>query len=886
MLHSFGLKIRFTLGLSVALFCLAIFTLVFLQAGLKLKLSEFVSSQQVPVIQETVEAFNLKANYGKLALDGYARELDSFGNITVDTLVFNKGVCLYSADFKALKAFNAETCSMDKPEHTGFKMDLVPAASGFEPVARWIKPVRYSNNTAYLVGSNALRYSEFFKDVLKPGIFFISSNRTILHHSNPNLVRGAIEQGANAVFEKALSSGEIQSQEIKGLTGVKSVVTISPTSIKNLYLGQELESSLQVGGLMDSLNITFIVVIALLSVGFMASAFIVKWITHPLAELTKRAKDKSNTQLALADLVKNEGGALLELAQALDWRSESLILKKKELIRALAEYELITKHSSDLICKMDTGFRLSYASPCAMAMLGIHSKELIGSKLFTELFSLEDRAALQEALMANPGKEVTVQHKTLDPTGKMVWLETTARVIGTAEDNNREIVTVSRDITSRKNREEHLSHLAYHDGLTGLANRLRMQEALNEAIEAKKPFGLLMLDLDKFKKVNDTMGHDTGDELLIEMGKRLRASVRASDLVARLGGDEFVVLVRDKHSAEESSIAVSKKILENVKPLLKTTRGFELRLHTSIGVGLYPEHGTTATEVMKNADLAMYASKQSGGGSFIVYANTTKHHNEHSFTKQEILEAIAQESMEMYWQPVVDKHTGRVSAIEGLLRWNHKDKGLISPAEIFRLVNKEDALVELGKFALNRGMLIQQALKDQGNIKIILNISARQIGLESFFEYIQGLINKNLIIPSLLEFDLGEASQAIGLLENKVGMGLLSKAGAGITVDDNGQGYVYFSRLSELGVTGVKIDVSNIKATEDSERRMIIKGLTEFAHSLQWKTMAKGIEAPSQVKYLEGLSIDYWQGFHLAKPMPTSQVCTYLVENEFMIGDI
>ena len=416
--------------------------------------------------------------------------------------------------------------------------------------------------------------------------------------------------------------------------------------------------------------------------------------------------------------------------------------------------------------------------------------------------------------------------------------------------------------------------IAQTDPLTSLPNRLlfrtKLEESVKSAAANKSRVAVLFVDLDFFKNYNDSLGHDAGDAVLRAAATRLQEAVRQDDMVARFGGDEFVVLISrlEAQHAEHVALSVAEGILETLsKPF--DVAGTSLTMPASLGIAIYPHDGANASELIKNADTAMYAAKQAGrnriehfsGGSSRQQALRTQFEND-------IRRGLAAGEFFLMFQPQVDADTGSPTGLEALLRWRHHTRGLIQPAEFIPIAEESGIINPLGQKAL--AMACEQFRLWQGqdiHPRISVNVSARQLADPGWLKSVDDTISRTGIPPNYLDLEITE-SMLVGNPQNVIDtLDTLGQMGVTLTLDDFGTGYSSLSYLTRLPFHTIKIDRSFIQHIDEKPRRGIVQAIVAIAHSLGMRIIAEGVETPLQLSILRELGCEEIQGFYIAKPL-------------------
>jgi diguanylate cyclase (GGDEF)-like protein len=435
-------------------------------------------------------------------------------------------------------------------------------------------------------------------------------------------------------------------------------------------------------------------------------------------------------------------------------------------------------------------------------------------------------------------------------------------------------VATHEDITERKRAEAEIAHMARHDALTGLYNRAEFNSRLEEASKRIKRTGssitVLMLDLDKFKAVNDTLGHPAGDQLLNEVGRRLQSTLRDSDVLARLGGDEFAIIQEGASHPQDGAVALAQRIIAVIAPSFDLA-GQPANVGTSIGIAMAPEHGLDPDQIMTAADLALYEAKSSGRNDFRIFqtamlevAQTQK------LAERELREAILREEFELHYQPVVDVKRHLLCGVEALVRWRHPTRGLVSPAHFIPLAESTGLIAPLGEWVLRQACIDAAALPAQVNIAV--NVSAVQFRTGNLYEAVACILRETGLSPNRLELEITETSH----LENQgsylTTMQKLKDVGVSIVLDDFGTGYSSINYLTTFPIDKIKIDKSFTQgALGRTDCAAVIASTLALSRGLGLVTTAEGVESEQQYEYMRDAGVDLLQGYLFGRPVPIAE---------------
>jgi diguanylate cyclase (GGDEF)-like protein len=428
-----------------------------------------------------------------------------------------------------------------------------------------------------------------------------------------------------------------------------------------------------------------------------------------------------------------------------------------------------------------------------------------------------------------------------------------------------------------------IEHLAYHDALTGLPNRPlfidRLIVALAQAARANQKLAVFFLDLDRFKDINDSLGHSTGDALLKAVADRIRRCVRDGDTVARFGGDEFTLLVPRMESVDDAA-KIAQKIIEVLKiPFQIADR--ELFVTTSIGIGLYPVDGVDPETLVRNADTAMYRAKEQGRDNYQLYAPAMNARALERLALENMLrKAITQNELELHYQPIVHAVTGEIVGVEALLRWNHPQLGLLSPAHFISVAEVSGLIIPIGTWALRVAckQVRQWQKKLHVDLKLSVNLSARQFQQPDLLEQIRNIVEETGLAPSNLELEITE-SNAMQNAENTIyTLREIKNIGVRIAMDDFGTGYSSLNYLKRFPIDTLKLDQSFVHdVANGATDAAIASAVIDMAHSLRLEVVAEGVETAEQLRFLQQQQCDRIQGYYFSPPLPVSGLENYIV---------
>ncbi|MGB0682294.1 MAG: EAL domain-containing protein [Magnetovibrionaceae bacterium] len=449
---------------------------------------------------------------------------------------------------------------------------------------------------------------------------------------------------------------------------------------------------------------------------------------------------------------------------------------------------------------------------------------------------------------------------------------------------------VSGDITKRKEDEERIRYQANYDSLTGLPNRALFHDRLNQDLahmaRSKRNLALMFIDLDGFKLVNDTLGHDVGDDLLKEASRRLSDCVRNGDTVARLGGDEFTVIMPNLEDPRNAPI-VAQRALDSLAKAF-TLKGHEVFVSGSIGITIFPDDAETSSELIKNADAAMYRAKEQGKANYQFFtADMNAEVKERLVLKNNLNKALERDEFELYYQPKLNLETGRIQSAEALMRWQNDELGLVSPARFIPILEETGMVVEVGAWAIVTACQQHQAWRDLGlpPVRIAVNLSARQLREAGFVDRVKSILAETKTDPSGLEIEITESMLMSDAEKAVKTLGQLSDMGLKIAMDDFGTGYSSLSYLKKFPIDTIKIDrsfVSDIATNPDDAE--IIRTIITMGRTLNRGIVAEGVETEDQLDILREYDCDEIQGYFFSPPLPSPKATRFLQEQFGVLG--
>jgi diguanylate cyclase (GGDEF)-like protein/PAS domain S-box-containing protein len=546
-----------------------------------------------------------------------------------------------------------------------------------------------------------------------------------------------------------------------------------------------------------------------------------------------------------------------------------------ELRAAERYYHALVQHSSDVITVVDPDLTVRYVSDSMAAIFGHEPSGLIGQKLEAVTGG---PSALTQALartVSEPGHISRVEWELTDTTGRVRHAESAITNL-ISDPSVRGMVINTRDATDQVALEQQLRHEAFHDPLTGLANRAlltdRAEQALARSVRSGATVAVLLVDLDGFKAVNDSLGHEVGDVVLCEVARRLESLVRSEDTVARLGGDEFVILVDDVSGIEEAR-ALAQRVCDVLRPRFSLP-GWDYAVTASVGVATGSASATDVPDLLRDADTAMYVAKTGGKDSVRVFAPSMHERAHERFRLQvDLRDALDRSELVLFYQPIFEMLDGRLKGFEALVRWSHPTRGLIAPERFIPLAEENGLIVPVGRWVLREavGQLTAWDRRHSSarSLSVSVNVSTVQLTAPSLLGDVKGVLERSGIAPWRLVLEITEGSLANETERIVEVLGELRDLGVRIAIDDFGTGYASLSHLQRLPVDILKVDKSFVTAlSEGGKSRDLLQAILGVGQALSLAVVAEGIEAQAQMTALKEMGCEMAQGFLVGKPSP------------------
>lgn len=652
-----------------------------------------------------------------------------------------------------------------------------------------------------------------------------------------------------------------------------------------LALSVELERAIYQQGLNSLRLLLLSLVLFVVIFGALVFLLLEKNVLSRLAKLSRSFSMISKCGDHSMRLQVSGNDELTQLAESANTMLESLQHTHRVLSDTNERYRTLTENAYDLICEISTDGRYLYVSPNYRESLGYNPSDLINKNVI-DFICPEDRNMVWNAMLSiynSSSKEIT--YKVICKNGEAKWFESSGKTYNTVNGETR-LVAVSRDITDKQKYEDTIRFQAFHDSLTGLPNRLLFKDRLTLALahckRSNNMLALIFLDLDRFKLINDTLGHVVGDKLLCQVAARLKECVREGDTVARLGGDEFTIMLPGVTN-EEGAAKVAEKILECVRmPIIVGEH--ELYVSTSAGIALYPSDGEDSDTLLKNADTAMYLSKEKNRDNYQFYtpALNQKTH-ERLLIENQLRRAIERKEFILHYQPKININNGELTGFEALVRWNHPERGLLLPGEFIPIAEETGMIVPLGEWVLRTACAQNKRWQDAGYppLSVSVNLSGRQFHLQNLTESIRRILRETGLDPYWLELEITESTVMKNSEYTVETLYKLKKMGVKLSIDDFGTGYSSLGQLKRFPVDKLKIDkvfVMEIGEIKDSE--VIASTVIALCKSLKLGVVAEGVETEVQRKFLQKHQCSEMQGFLFSRPLSPAELEALLAERK------
>lgn len=609
-------------------------------------------------------------------------------------------------------------------------------------------------------------------------------------------------------------------------------------------------------------------------------------IAQPIRRISQAAEKVAAGDLHYDVPPQDSDNEVGHLSQAIHDMVDNLTREIRQRRAAESDLRLAAKvfeHNSEAIIVTDANNNIVMVNHAFTLITGYGEEEVMGKNprfLASGRQSVQSYQAMWAELLAKNTWRGEIWNKRKNGEVFPEWL-----TISTVRDEQGVVthyIGVFIDITERKQEEERIIRLANYDPLSGLPNRNLLTDRVEQGVAQAERHGsklaMLFIDLDHFKHINDSLGHDIGDELLKQVAERLKACLRRTDTLARQGGDEFIALVTDIDSESEAGY-VAEKMLSACGGGFQV-EGHLLHVTPSIGISLCPDDGNTQVQLMRNADLAMYRAKDSGRNRFAFYEEQMNRKAvERLRLENDLRHAIAQQQLMLYYQPKVACGDNRVVGMEALLRWRHPEFGFVSPAVFIPVAEQTGMINEIGDWVLRQAVLQQRLWQSQGHdiVPVAVNLSVAQFQQSDLVARIVRIVREGGLDARYIELELTESMLMESGIDQHSVLKQLNNAGFNLALDDFGTGYSSLSRLKMLPMRSLKIDQSFVRdIASDENDRSIVSATAALAHAMGMKVIAEGVEQPGQLAFIQSLHCEEYQGYLFSPPLPADEAVRFL----------
>ena len=630
----------------------------------------------------------------------------------------------------------------------------------------------------------------------------------------------------------------------------------------------------------NALSVTLLTLLCLLPIVLIVLKRLIRRVLEPLSGLHHTAQKVAENPFSAVRATVYQNDEVGQLVSVFNAMLDKLGEENQALLGSEHRFRLLAENSPVGIYRMDASGTIVYANDRWRALTGLSADATRADLLASIRSGDQDRYEnlLQKMRVQHRPQVIEYRYKAQSESAESIFMEHLAPLLDQRDGKTRFLGSIGSlmDISELKSAQLELENLAFYDPLTSLPNRRFFRDHLHALMEQPVPgaqrIAMLMLDLDDFKKVNDTLGHDTGDQLLVILAERLRSQVAKQDVVSRMGGDEFMILLRDSdiHATVER---VAERILRSVEqPIL--INNHELEVTASIGVAIYPDDADSVEPLIRNADLALYLAKESGRNRLSFFSRKLEVDlNEKVRLERKIREALRCDAFTFHVQPQWSMNEAATVSCEVLIRWHDEEEGMISPAAFIPVAEHSGLIVNIGEWLIEKVLQTmadnRQALEKMGVRTFAINLSVKQLFSSALVNTVERLLKMYQIDAGMVEFELTESAvMEDGLLAIEV-MQKLKALGCRLSIDDFGTGYSSLAYLKKFPIDAVKIDQSFVGDIPNDQNDMEISAaIIAMGHNLGLEVVAEGVETQEQLDFLQTHGCDIAQGYFIAKPMP------------------
>ena len=733
--------------------------------------------------------------------------------------------------------------------------------------------------------------SEYHFDVMlpwnhnpaRPGVFFVSFKPDLV----ARLLRNSESPGHRLLLVRRDTADLIEITAAGSRDKMQRPLRLSPEEQKRILYSMPVEETqwqlvdLPDASLFAGYRGRIVNQIILVTALFLLVSVFMLW------RIRREERRRATAEQALQESHNRLEERVEERTQELVSVNKSLQHEIDERVRAEARMRKLSRvveQTDDTVLITNRDGFTEYVNPAFENKTGYHAKEAIGRKPNLIKSGLHDKKFYKKlwgTILA--GKVFRGMFINRRKDGSLYYEEKTITPLKDDQGRVTHFVATGKDITERMEAQERLNHLAHHDALTDLPNRAllvdRLGHALAQAQRNERLVAVLFLDLDRFKTINDSLGHGIGDNLLKTVADRLRQCIRDSDSIARLGGDEFTIVLEGIKDVREV-VVIAEKVLETIAQPFNVN-GHELLTTASIGITLFPFDNDDIETLLQNADTAMYRAKKAGGNTYAFFtADMSKDAVQRLAMEGRLRHALERQEFTLHYQPRVDVRACRVTGAEALLRWWDPEKGdLVSPAEFIPLLEETGLIIPVGEWVLRTACRDFQAMAEAGgpSLRVSVNLSPRQFQQKDLVATVTRILEETGLDPKRLELEITE-SLLVDNVEAVAGtLRALHELGVHIAVDDFGTGYSSLSYLKRFPIDCLKVDRAFVRdVTDDPDDAEIVKAIIAMAHSLRMDVVAEGVETRDQLRFLRKLSCEEIQGYLFSRPLPLDELKAWL----------
>ncbi|ARN75801.1 EAL domain-containing protein [Oceanicoccus sagamiensis] len=626
-------------------------------------------------------------------------------------------------------------------------------------------------------------------------------------------------------------------------------------------------------------------------IAFWLANIFARWISGPLLSLGLTAQSIAEEDDYSRRADKHHNDEVGRVVDSFNLMLDVIEREDADLRESEEKFRLISASSKVGIFQLDTQGNIVYANDELSQITGLSNNTIIEQNWLSVIHD-DDRSVIENSWQSMLSNNQAININCRLQNGSIKWI---SGHVGLLTSNDAQVLgylgTIN-DITEIKNAQVQLEQMAFYDTLTGLANRRLFRNRLEHVISNLKregnSLGLILLDLDNFKNINDSLGHDSGDALLTLIAERLQECVRASDTVARLGGDEFAIILPGISSSLAAS-HVAEKIIDTLKRPIALNET-EIRITASAGISMAPEDSNSAEELIKNADLALYRAKDQGRDNYQFFTSemNTQLIN-HLQLIQDLRKALEAREFHLVYQPQIDIKQGQLIGFEALIRWQNSERGFVSPMDFIPAAEETGLIIPLGRWVISEACRQLRHMCDNGlvgdNVVMTVNLSVLQFQDDELISFIQSNLKEYQLKPGQFEIELTETVLMENLDDALIKLEALKALGILISIDDFGTGYSSLGYLKRLPVNIVKVDRSFVMdIPQDKDDMAITAAVIAMAHKLNYQVVAEGVETEEQLQFLESCQCDYGQGYYFSRPLPASDLEEFC--NDFNLESI